>query len=74
MYLTKENSDKLLQELSGLSTKGSFLIINFMAMHPACKPDELDQKMESFGWVKQIQSHFGEKEFNYGRYPEGKDS
>ena len=69
MYLTKENADKLLEELSELSAKGSFLIINFMSMHPACKPDELDHKMQGFGWNNSGRCHFGDQDFDFGRFP-----
>ena len=74
MYLKKEDNEKLMEELSALSAPGSYAILNFMAANPACKPDELDAVITAQGWTKEETTYFGDKDFNYGRYPEGKDS
>jgi len=73
MYLKKEDAETLLKELSALSNKDSYIILNFMAGHPACMPDELDALLcGQLGWTKVETLYFGDKDFNYGKYPEGK--
>ena len=69
MYLEKEENIKLLTELSNLSAKDSFVILNFVANSPACNPDEHDKLMAENGWEKQKRLMFGDAEFNFGKYP-----
>ena len=69
MYLSIEENVSLLTELSALSAKDSFLILNFVANSPACNPDEHDKLLAENGWVKQERLMFGDAKFNYGKYP-----
>lgn len=72
MYLTKEDNTKLLQDLSELSCSGSYAIINFLASREASAPAHLNDIMKSQGWVEEKTTFFGDKDLNYGRYPQGK--
>ena len=72
MYLKPEETKQLLQKISKLSTKGSYIILNFYTMSPAANPDDMDTILEAEGWTKTERVFFGDEHFNYGRYPEGK--
>ena len=72
MYLTKEVVQQMIAEMSPLAAKGSYVILNIFAGHPACKPAELDEAFLANGWTKEDQLMFGDANFNYGKYPEGK--
>ena len=63
-----------MEELSGLSNKGSYSIVNFMSMNPGCKPDNMDDILIAQGWTKEKTLMFGQEDFNYGWYPEGKSA
>jgi O-methyltransferase involved in polyketide biosynthesis len=69
MYLPKEAAHELYNELSDLSAAGSYVILNFMEMNPACKSEEVDKIMTDKGWTLELRSYFGDENFNYGRYP-----
>ena len=73
MYLSKEANTDMLKELSGISAKDSYLMINFMASNPGCVPDEHDAIMKELGWEREQRLFFGDEGFNYGRYPQDKE-
>ena len=72
MYLKPEETARLLEEVSDLSVKGSYIILNFFQGAPGSNPDEMDRTLEAKGWSKEDRVYFGDAKFNYGRYPEGK--
>lgn len=73
MYLKKEEVKKLLEEMTGLSAKGSYCILNFLdgpAEGPANVSD-MGEVLKGKGWSNEKIFFYGEKDFNYGRFPEG---
>ena len=74
MYLEKEAVDNTLKELSGISAKGSYLIINFSTIKISSHPDEHDKVLKELGWEREQRLFFGDEGFTYGRYPEGKEA
>jgi len=72
MYLTREVNDGIFKELTALSAKDSYLILNFIGNSPACKPDDDDALLKELGWEKEKRVFFGDEDLKYGRYPEGK--
>lgn len=72
MYLTREVNDSIFKELTALSPKDSYLILNFLNSSPVCKPDDDDALLKELGWEKEKRVFFGDEDLNYGRYPEGK--
>ena len=69
MYLTREDNIKMLEEISSISSKGSYLILNFVANQPACNPDDHDDLLKENGWVQEERLMFGDAGFNFGKYP-----
>eukprot|EP00730_Choanoeca_flexa_P006396 TRINITY_DN12146_c0_g2_i2.p1 TRINITY_DN12146_c0_g2~~TRINITY_DN12146_c0_g2_i2.p1 ORF type:complete len:316 (+),score=76.34 TRINITY_DN12146_c0_g2_i2:109-1056(+) len=76
MYLTREAVEQLLHELSALSSKGSYLILNFAgtAKPEQCpSADEMDEMLVTeCQWTKVDRLYFGDAAFSYNRYPAGK--
>jgi len=72
MYLEKDSVEKLYKEISELSAPGSFIILNFLNMTEHHKNDFASEILETAGWKMESKCMFGDAEFNYGRYPEGK--
>ena len=77
MYLERPAVERLLQELSDLSSPGSYLILNFInkTQNPekGWPPvEEMDDILEKHGWKKLQQLFFGDEAFSFGRYPPGK--
>ena len=70
-YLQKEEVQKLLREITELSSPGSYLILNFMNGSPAAGPDGIHTVVEE-GWEREAICYFGDAAFSYGRYPPGK--
>lgn len=78
MYLKRDAVEELLNDMSALSAPGSLLILNF-SNSPAgdatsCPPmDEIHAKLvEHKNWNQKERLMFGDPEFNYGRYPQGR--
>jgi O-methyltransferase involved in polyketide biosynthesis len=69
MYLTRDDNIKLLEEISSISSKGSYLILNFVANQPTCNPDDHDELLKENGWVREERLMFGDDGFNFGKYP-----
>lgn len=69
MYLGEDDNIKLLTELSELSAKDSYVILNYLGYMPATNPDSHDKLMAELGWEKQKRLVFGDPEFNYGKFP-----
>lgn len=75
MYLKRADVEELMDAISKLSSKGSKIILNFSVSMPntTCPGiDEIDERLEGQGWSKVSRRMFGEKGFNFGRYPKGK--
>mmetsp|Transcript_29339 Transcript_29339/g.32934 ORF Transcript_29339/g.32934 Transcript_29339/m.32934 type:complete len:173 (+) Transcript_29339:384-902(+) len=72
MYLEKDAVDKVYNEISELSAPGSFIILNFTNTAEHHKNDFAQEILEAKGWKMESKCIFGDPEFNYGRYPEGK--
>lgn len=73
MYLKRDDQEQLLDNVSMLSEKDSFLILNFSTNTPGgLTPDEIDSRLERQGWEKTERLMFGEEGFHFGRYPQGK--
>jgi len=73
MHLECDAVQKLFEDLSSLSSKGSYLILNFATNAPKCPTaDEMDHKLQSYGWNKTERLYFGDAKFSFGRYPEDK--
>merc|ERR1712224_1164142 len=73
MYLTREVNTEMFKEITALSTKDSYMILNWTGFQPVCLPDQDDVIMKDLGWEKELRAHFGDDQINYGRYPEGKE-
>eukprot|EP00039_Didymoeca_costata_P002440 m.60239 g.60239 ORF g.60239 m.60239 type:complete len:318 (-) comp11305_c2_seq2:78-1031(-) len=73
MYLTAEENTKLLTEISSISGKDSYIILNFVADSPACKPDDHDKLLQENDWEKVDRVFFGDEKFNFGKYPASQD-
>lgn len=73
MYLKRPDVEQLMDHLSELSASESFLILNFSTNVPGGPSiDEIDEWLQSKGWNKEERLMFGEKGFNFGRYPDDK--
>lgn len=72
MYLSQETNEQMLEEMSELSAKGSYIILNFMNANPGGNSEIMDKALLANGWTKEEQLMFGDATFNYGKYPEGK--
>ena len=68
MYLKQEDTIKLLEEITGLSVKGSYMILNYLK-----EVDFMTTALQEKGWTKEKQLCFGEGDFNYGRFPADKE-
>lgn len=68
MYLTKESIESLLNELSDLSPNGSYLILNFLKQDG---DEYISALLEEKGWKHEKTLFYGDKDFDYGRFPEG---
>ena len=76
MYMKKPEVIQLLTELTGLSAKGSFLILNFLngpQENNASNIDYMGELLKEKGWSNEQIITLGEANFNFGRFPEGKD-
>eukprot|EP00580_Thalassiosira_gravida_P000386 CAMPEP_0201617500 /NCGR_PEP_ID=MMETSP0492-20130828/36526_1 /ASSEMBLY_ACC=CAM_ASM_000837 /TAXON_ID=420259 /ORGANISM="Thalassiosira gravida, Strain GMp14c1" /LENGTH=313 /DNA_ID=CAMNT_0048085783 /DNA_START=64 /DNA_END=1005 /DNA_ORIENTATION=+ len=73
MYLKREDQEQLLDNVSKLSEKDSFLVLNFFTNFPGgLSNEEIDERLGGQGWKKTESFMFGEEGFNFGRYPKGK--
>ena len=75
MYLTKDAVQQLLEEITGLSAKGSYMILNFLngpEGGPANIAD-MEKVLVEKGWTAEKQLCFGEADFNFGRFPADKE-
>ena len=75
MYLTKDAVKQLLEEITGLSVKGSYMILNYLN-GPEGTPSnmsDMGEILKAQGWTLEKDLHFGQDEFNYGRVPAGKE-
>lgn len=77
MYLQRNAVEQLMDDVSTLSAPGSMIILNFSNSNSndttACPSiDEIDARLEGQKWSKEQRLMFGEKGFNFGRYPQGK--
>ena len=75
MYMKKPEIIQLLTELSGLSAKGSFVILNFLN-GPEGSPANIDYMgalLKEKGWSNEQIFTYGEPNFSFGRFPEGKE-
>ena len=73
MYLKREDQEQLLDSVSKISAKDSFLVLNFSTNTPGgLSSDEIDERLGGQGWKNTETLMFGEEGFNFGRYPQGK--
>lgn len=69
MYLERSDVERLMEQLSELSTSGSFLSLNFSVSPNSLSIDEINGLLEGQGWKTESRKMFGEEGFQYGRYP-----
>lgn len=74
MYLERSDVERLMEQLSKLSTSGSFLSLNFSVSPNGLSIDEIDHRLEGQGWKIDSRKMFGEEGFQYGRYPRDKSA
>ena len=74
MYLKQTEVLKMLEELTVLSPKGSYIILNY-AINDHVKGDNaggdldyMDAFLKEKGWVNEKVLKYGDDEFNYGRF------
>lgn len=75
MYLDQNDVVRLFEEISNLSSgvAGSCVILNFSDGGEDHRSAEYCQKfLTGMGWKHDRTVYFGEPDFNFGRYPEGK--
>ena len=77
MYLEKDAIDGMLTELSKLSSKGSYVIINFAdgavgGGQESRSGQYCQDLLTQNGWTFDQKLYFGDPDFSFDRYPEGK--
>ena len=79
-YLTQPEVLKLLDEITQLSPKGSYIILSFLNMDVKVDPkqagslDYMDASLKEKNWICDKVLFFGDAEFNYERYPNSEPS
>ena len=75
MYLKKEDVIKLLEEITGLSVKGSYMILNYLnrPTGDASNIDHMGELLKQKGWTEEKVTCFGKPDFNFGRFPADKE-
>ena len=75
MYLKKDDVVKLLEEITGLSVKGSYMILNYLnsPIGDASNIDHMSELLKQKGWTEEKVTCFGNADFNFGRFPADKE-
>ena len=74
MYLKKPDVLQMLEELTSLSPKGSYIILNYANSELRTGDDAggnldyMDSFLKEKGWINEKVLKFGDDEFNYGRF------
>ena len=75
MYLKEPEVRALLDEVTALSAPGSYMILNYL--NGPGSPADIGYMSESLrgqGWGNEKDRHWGQEDFNFGRFPEGEES
>ena len=75
MYLKKDEVVKLLEEITGLSVKGSYMILNYLNSPTiaASNIDYMSELLKQKGWTEEKVTCFGDANFNFGRFPKDRE-
>lgn len=73
MYLSRAETEQLLQDIGHLSAPGSYLILNFSTNDTAPGINEIQSLLLQKDWTLATRLlFFGQENFNFGRYPSDK--